>query len=63
MTAVYDIPGQSGANVTLNVTGTIQDPRITFTSTETQDQAEIIALLVSGRRRLGGGSAGHGAPA
>jgi translocation and assembly module TamB len=55
--AVYEVPGQQGATVTVTVTGTLTDPQVDFRSTETDDRAEIIALLVSGPRRRGVGAA------
>jgi len=51
--AVYDVEGTNDT-VTVEVTGTLTDPHIDFSSTATSDQAEIIALLVSGSRRQGG---------
>lgn len=51
LTAVYDIPGRRGATVTVRVTGSLVAPRVTFTSTESNDQAEIIAILITGARR------------
>jgi len=51
--AVYNVQGTSDT-VTVEVTGTLTDPHIEFSSTATSDQAEIIALLVSGSRRQGG---------
>ena len=52
--AVYSIPGRSEATVTVTVSGRLTQPRIRFSSTETGDRAEIIALLVSGGRRQSG---------
>lgn len=52
--AVYDIPGRRGATVTVTVTGTLTSPELAFSSTETSDRAEIIALLVAGGRRDAG---------
>lgn len=52
--AVYEIPGRSGATVTVEVTGSLEDPHVRFASTETGDQAEIIALLLGGSRTRGG---------
>lgn len=52
--AIYEIPGRSGATVTVNVRGTLTQPEIVFSSTETNDRAEIIALLISGGRREAG---------
>jgi autotransporter translocation and assembly factor TamB len=50
--AVYSLPGDGTKTVTINVSGRLEDPRIEFASTETTDRAEIIALLVSGRRNV-----------
>lgn len=47
--AVYDIPGRSGATISVIVSGTLTDIHIDFQSTETSDTGEILALLVSGR--------------
>lgn len=47
--AAYEVPGRQGATVTVTVTGSLSDPQVEFRSTETDDQAEIIALLVSGQ--------------
>ncbi|MDQ3037912.1 MAG: translocation/assembly module TamB, partial [Myxococcota bacterium] len=58
LVAVYELPGAPGANVTVAASGQISDLRIEFSSTETSDQGEIIALLVSGRRSLGVGDPG-----
>ena len=52
--AVYNVPGRSGATVTVRVTGTLTDPDVEFSSTESNDRAEIISLLVSGGRRDSG---------
>ncbi|MGE0786134.1 MAG: translocation/assembly module TamB domain-containing protein [Sandaracinaceae bacterium] len=51
--AVYEIPGRSGATVTVDVGGTLQDPDVRFSSTESSDEAEIIGLLVGGGSRQG----------
>jgi translocation and assembly module TamB len=51
ITALYEVPGRRGATVTVTVTGTLTSPELDFTSTETNDRAEIIALLVAGGRR------------
>ncbi|MCA9609241.1 MAG: translocation/assembly module TamB domain-containing protein, partial [Myxococcales bacterium] len=55
--AVYDIPGRSGETITVEVTGSLTAPRVSFASTVPGDQAEIIALLVAGDRRQGGTAA------
>lgn len=52
--AVYEVPGRSGATVTVEVTGSLTEPHVQFRSTETNDRAEIIAMLVSGGRRDAG---------
>ncbi len=52
--AIYEVPGRHGVTVTVTVTGTLTEPEIDFTSTETNDRAEIIALLISGGRRDAG---------
>lgn len=51
--AVYELPGSPGSNVSVTAGGRMSDLRIEFSSTETTDQGEIIALLVSGPRRVG----------
>jgi hypothetical protein len=51
ITAIYEIPGRTAATVTVRVTGTLTNPIVEFQSTETNDRAEIIALLVAGGRR------------
>ncbi len=51
ITAVYEIPGRTGATVNVTVSGTLTAPEVEFSSTETSDRAEIIALLVGGGRR------------
>jgi translocation and assembly module TamB len=53
-TAVYEVPGRRGVTVTVEVTGTLSEPQLEFRSTETNDRAEIIALLLSGGRRESG---------
>lgn len=50
--AVYALPGDGTKTVTISVSGRLEEPRIEFASTETTDRAEIIALLVSGRRNV-----------
>ncbi|HEY8428716.1 MAG TPA: translocation/assembly module TamB domain-containing protein, partial [Sandaracinaceae bacterium] len=54
ITAIYEVPGRPGVRVTVHVTGRLTEPEIEFTSTETDDRAEIIALLISGGRRDAG---------
>ncbi|MBZ0120235.1 MAG: translocation/assembly module TamB, partial [Sandaracinaceae bacterium] len=54
VTAVYEIPGRSGATVTVRVDGPLSDLHVEFTSTETNDRGEIIALLLTGGRRDSG---------
>ncbi|MCB9593614.1 MAG: translocation/assembly module TamB domain-containing protein [Sandaracinaceae bacterium] len=54
--AVYAIPGRSGDTVTVEVTGSLTNPTVTFRSTITNDQAEIISLLVAGDRSQSGNS-------
>lgn len=54
ISAVYDVPGRRGVTVTVTVHGTLTNPELSFASTETNDQAEIIALLISGGRREAG---------
>lgn len=51
--AVYELPGSPGSNVSVSASGRMSTLRIEFASTETNDQGEIIALLVSGPRRIG----------
>ncbi|UJR79986.1 translocation/assembly module TamB domain-containing protein [Sandaracinus amylolyticus] len=53
LVAVYELPGGGGATITVTAGGTLSNLSIDFSSTETSDQGEIIALLVSGRRTLG----------
>lgn len=52
--AIYEVPGRRGVTVTVTVAGTLTEPEINFTSTETSDRAEIIALLIAGGRRDAG---------
>lgn len=54
ISAVYEVPGRRGVSVTVDVSGTLTAPEINFSSTETSDRAEIIALLLSGGRRESG---------
>jgi translocation and assembly module TamB len=56
ITANYDVPGRANVTVTVTVTGTLTNPELAFSSTETSDRAEIIALLISGGRRDTGGA-------
>src|SRR5690606_21563796 len=44
--AVYVVPGRRGVTVTVSVTGTLTSPELAFSSTETSDRAEIIALQI-----------------
>lgn len=54
--AVHQLPGAGGDTVTVSVGGRMLDDfHVEFSSTETSDQGEIIALLVSGRRTLSTG--------
>ncbi len=49
LVASYALPGRTGASVTITVIGRLSDLSVDFSSTETNDTGEIIALLVSGR--------------
>lgn len=60
LVAVYELPGTSGATITVAASGTLTNLAIEFSSTETDDQGEIIALLVSGRTSLGVDDTGAG---
>jgi hypothetical protein len=56
LVATYELPGRAGATISVIANGRLLDDlQIEFTSTETSDQGEIIALLVSGRRSIGAG--------
>jgi len=48
LVATYALPGRSGASISIEVGGQLSDMRIEFTSTETGDTGQILALLVSG---------------
>lgn len=50
LVATYSIPGSSGATISIIANGTLSDMEVGFSSTETSDTGEILALLVSGRR-------------
>lgn len=52
LVAVHPLRSSPGASVTVTVTGRLSDPRVEFTSTESNNQAEIIQLLLSGSRGL-----------
>ena len=47
--AVYALPGRRGATVTITVSGHLSGLSIDFSSTESTDTGEILALLISGR--------------
>ncbi len=47
--AVYALPGRRGATITITVSGRLSSLSIDFSSTESSDTGEILALLVSGR--------------
>ncbi len=47
--AVYALPGRRGATITITVSGHLSSLAVDFSSTETSDTGEILALLVSGR--------------
>jgi len=49
LVATYELPGRSGASISVIASGTLLDIHIDFQSTETSDTGEILALLVSGR--------------
>ncbi|MEM7606872.1 MAG: translocation/assembly module TamB domain-containing protein, partial [Myxococcota bacterium] len=51
LVAVYSLRGQPGETVTVTASGTLSNLAIEFSSTLTNDRAEIIALLVSGNVR------------
>ncbi len=48
LVATYLVPGRTGSSISIEVGGRLSDMTITFTSTETSDVGEILALLVSG---------------
>lgn len=50
LVATYAIPGSTGSTISITASGTLSDIEIAFSSTETSDTGEILALLVSGRR-------------
>ncbi len=52
LVAVHPLRSSPGASVTVTITGRLSDPRVEFTSTESNNQAEIIQLLLSGSRGL-----------
>ncbi|MGF1465664.1 MAG: translocation/assembly module TamB domain-containing protein [Sandaracinaceae bacterium] len=54
ITALYELPGRQGATVTVLVSGRLSAPEVAFSSTETSDKGEIIALLLSGGQRASG---------
>lgn len=47
--AVYALPGRRGATITVTVSGRLSSLSVDFSSTESSDTGEILALLVSGR--------------
>ena len=47
--AVYALPGRRGATITITVSGHLSNISVDFSSTESSDTGEILALLVSGR--------------
>lgn len=49
LVASYALPGRTGASVTISVVGRLSELSVDFSSTESTDTGEIIALLVSGR--------------
>ncbi len=49
LVATYELPGRSGASISVIASGTLLDIHIDFQSTESSDTGEILALLVSGR--------------
>lgn len=49
LVAVYALPGRRGATITITVSGHLSTLAVDFSSTETSDTGEILALLVSGR--------------
>lgn len=51
LVAVHPLRSRPGETVTVTATGTLAQPRIGFASTITNDDASIIALLVSGQVR------------
>ncbi|MEZ4248243.1 MAG: translocation/assembly module TamB domain-containing protein [Polyangiales bacterium] len=51
LVAVHELRSRSGETVTVTASGRLSDPVIRFTSSLTNDRAEIIALLVSGEVR------------
>ncbi|MCB9600509.1 MAG: translocation/assembly module TamB domain-containing protein [Sandaracinus sp.] len=51
LVAVHELRSRSGETVTVTASGRLSEPVIRFTSSLTNDRAEIIALLVSGEVR------------
>jgi translocation and assembly module TamB len=49
LVANYALPGRRGATVTITVSGHLTSLAVDFSSTESSDTGEILALLVSGR--------------
>ena len=58
LVASHALPGRPGASVTVSANGPFSALTVDFSSTETGDQGEIIALLMSGHRSLGSEDAG-----
>lgn len=48
LVASYPIPGRAGASISIEAGGQLSDLSIAFSSTETGDVGEIVAMLVSG---------------
>jgi len=53
LVAVHNLRSSPGDQVVVRATGTLADPQVSFTSTITDDEATIVALLVSGQVRQG----------
>ncbi len=52
LVATHPLRGQSGQTVTITLTGNLDDPDVSFSSTiPTESDAQIIALLMTGRAR------------
>lgn len=49
LVAIYALPGRRGATITITVSGRLSNLSVEFSSTESNDTGEILALLVSGR--------------
>lgn len=52
LVAIHELRSSPGATVTVTVSGRLSDPKVEFSSTESNDPAEIIQLLLAGSRGL-----------